>query len=62
MDKYDDTLISQAHTNGYDDFIHLGYDCPCPYEPDTKEASYWAMGFNDAIADRLASDKMDWDE
>lgn len=53
MNKYEDVRMVQAYTNGYDDFVRLGYDCPCPYEPDTKEASYWVMGFNNAVQDHL---------
>jgi ribosome modulation factor len=53
MNKSDDIEISQAYVNGYDDFIHIGYDCPCPYDPDSKESSYWTIGFNDAVKDHL---------
>lgn len=55
FDKYDDALISQAYINGYDDYSHLGYDCPCPYDPNSKEYGYWYMGFNDAVQDSIGN-------
>lgn len=51
MDKYVDMSISQAYMNGRQDFEHYGYDVPCPYEPSTKESTYWHMGFVDASVD-----------
>ncbi|RYY51320.1 MAG: hypothetical protein EOO06_00905 [Chitinophagaceae bacterium] len=59
INKIEDAAISQAHTNGYDDYTHLGYDCPCPYDLESKEALYWHMGFNDAVSDELSSS---WDD
>lgn len=52
----------KAQANGYDDFTSYGYDVPCPYELGTKEASYWTTGFNEAVADKFASDALDWED
>lgn len=51
MNKYDDSVISQAYLNGYQDFENHGYDVPCLYDPKSKESSYWTIGFNDAVKD-----------
>ena len=47
-----------AYENGYDDYTLFGYDCPCPYEPESKEEKLWYQGFNAAVEDQLSSD---WD-
>ena len=54
-------LNLKAQANGYDDFTAYGYDCPCPYDPDSAEASYWIVGFNEAVSDKLDSDATDWE-
>lgn len=53
MNKVEDVIISQAYVSGYEDFENYGYTVPCPYDPDSKESSYWTIGFNDAVKDHL---------
>ncbi len=38
------------YSDGVDDYIHFGKDCPCPHKPDSKEAKDWMQGFKDAGA------------
>ncbi len=54
LDKNKDYRIVSSYNRGREDYQTDGFSADCPFEPESLEAQYWTMGFNEAVKNELS--------